>query len=79
MNFLADENLSLPQKRRELESAPEDNPIKIKKVPSTQSESETEISDLYLDDLERTLEEKFGPVRNFDKEIFIASPHDTML
>ena len=79
MYFLAEGNLSLPQKRRDLESAPEDNPSKIKKVPSTQSESETEISDHYLDDLERTLEEKFGPVRKFDNEIFIASPHDTML
>ena len=73
------ENLVLPIKRRQLESSPEEIPGAIKKVQPTQSESETEYSDSYLDDLEIRLEEQLGPVRVFEDEIFIASPYDKIL
>ena len=66
-------------KRNQPESSTDDTPGVVKKATAINSDSETEFSDSYLDDLERELDEKFGPVRNFESEIFISSPHDTIM
>ena len=68
--------VTLPMKRTKATKATEEKPV-LKKKP-VKSDSESDIDDSYLDDLEARLEKKLGPGSNFDDVIFMKSPHDSI-
>lgn len=67
----------LPQKRESPSKSKPAEPAMKKIKPS--SDSETEVEDSYLDELEAILEKKLGPSPKAEDLLFMQSPHDSIL
>lgn len=75
--FEEQKEVTLPMKRtKPSKASSKEEPI-LKKKQLT-SDSESEVDEAYLDDLESRLEKKLGPGSNFDDVIFMKSPHDSI-
>ena len=69
--------VTLPMKRTlPSKTQAEEEPVLKKK--QFISDSESEFDDDYLDDLESRLEKKLGPGSNFEDEMFMKSPFDSI-
>ena len=75
--FEETKEVTLPMKRTKFSKAQAEEEPALKKKQFT-SDSESDIDDAYLDDLEARLEKKLGPGSNFDDVIFMKSPHDSI-
>jgi hypothetical protein len=80
MDLIDEREIVLPTKRmKPLACDSEPSPMKVSLPRALGSDSEPEIDDDYLDELEKRLDEKLGKGKDFDDVIFMKSPHDSIL